>query len=1011
MIKKVLFPFVIMMLSYASFSQPTFAVTDPELKYKEVKEYFSREQYALAYPLIKELKTAYPANTATDHAYLNDDILFFEIICELKLLQPVGKENAERYIATVNNQPRNEQMSFHLAHYYFLLDDFEHAVSYFEKAGYENLNNNQIADAKFEKAYAYFNLKKFANAKPLFYEIQQIPDHKYNIPSNYYYGFISYNDGQYAEALKSFKLVETHDDYKGVVPYYIAEIYYFQGKKDEALKYGESVLAQGSSVYYEQQLKLLTGQLYFEKQQFKKALPLLRDYVATSEKVSKEVLYELSFCYYKENRFEEAIEGFKQLSNERDSMGQNSMYLLGDLYLQTGQKANARNAFLFCANNNSNAKQQRVSRFNYAKLSYELGYQDVALNEMKKYLKDYPGSEYDTEAREILVSLLANTNNFSDALVLYESFDKPTLSMQKVYPRILYGKAIEYLNDHQLVFSETLLDKVLSNSHSGRIIPYANFWKGEIAYRQQRYDDAIRHLGLYLQSGAEAQGEANPATARYNSAYSFLQKENYKQALSYFQQVAVKSSATASLVEQDAFIRSADCLFMLKDFAKAGSMYDQVINSAQTQSDYALYQKAMIAGIKNSNEKVKILNSISRQYPKSGLLQEVNMETALTYLADEKFRDAIPYLDNIIASTDGGLKPKAYLKLGLAYYNSNDNKKALSNYQALIKAYPQSPESAEALGIIKDIYVEEGKPDEYLDLMRKYGINISVSEADSLTYTAGLMKYEKNDCQAAISGFDNYISRYPNGSYILDAQYMRSICQQKNKDYQQALKGYDFIFSKGLNKYFEKATLEAARISYFELKDYASAKKYFESLRLNAVNQDNLLEALRGLVRSYYLMKDYSQANDAAKDLLSKKGISTDDKSIGFLVLGKSQQLANDCTAAIGSFKSAAAINKSSWGAEARYETANCQFTLGNLSASEKAAMAVIKETGSYDYWVTRSYILLGDIFMKQKDYFNAKATYESVAQNAAIAELKAEARQKLDTAIEEEKQQSKISN
>lgn len=1011
MIKKVLFPFVIMMLSYTTFSQPTFAVTDPELKYKEVKEYFSREQYALAYPLIKELKSAYPANTATDHAYLNDDILFFEIVCELKLMQPVGKDNAERYIATVNNQPRNEQVSFHLAHYYFVLDDFENAIRYFDRAGYENLNNSQIADAKFEKAYAYFNGKKFANAKPLFYEIQQIRDHKYYIPANYYYGFISYGEGQYAEALKSFKLVETHDDYKGVVPYYIAEIYYFQGKKDEALAYGESVLAQGSSVYYEQQLKLLTGQLYFEKQQFKKALPLLRDYVAVSDKVSKEVLYELSFCYYKENRFEEAIEGFKQLSNERDSMGQNSMYLLGDLYLQTGQKANARNAFLFCANNNSNAKQQRVSRFNYAKLSYELGYQDVALNEMKKYLKEYPGSEYDTEAREILVSLLANTNNFSDALALYESYEKPTPSMQKVYPRILYGKAIEYLNDQQLGFAETLLDKVLANSLSGKIIPYANFWKGEIAYRQQRYDDAIRLLGLYLQSGAEAQGEANPLTARYNTAYSFLQKENYKQALSYFQQVAVKSSATASLIEQDAYIRSADCLFMLKDFAKAGSMYDQVINNAQPQGDYALYQKAMIAGIKNSNEKVKILNSISRQYPKSGLLQEVNMETALTYLADEKFRDAIPYLDNIIASSDGGLKPKAYLKLGLAYYNSNDNKKALSNYQALIKAYPQSPESAEAMGIIKDIYVEEGKPDEYLDLMRKYGINVSVSEADSLTYTAGLMKYEKNDCQAAIAGFDNYISRYPNGSYILDAQFMRSICHQKNKEYQQALKGYDFIFSKGLNKYFEKATLEAARISYFELKDYSAAKKYFESLRLNAVNQDNLLEALRGLVRSYYLMKDYSQANDASRELLSKKGISTDDKSIGFLVLGKSQQLANDCNAAISSFKSAAAINKSSWGAEARYEMASCQFLLGNLAASEKAAMSVIRETGSYDVWVTRSYILLGDIFMKQKDYFNAKATYESVAQHAAITELKAEARQKLDAAIEEEKQHSKISN
>ncbi|MEO7522594.1 MAG: hypothetical protein ABIT58_00790, partial [Ferruginibacter sp.] len=86
-------------------------------------------------------------------------------------------------------------------------------------------------------------------------------------------------------------------------------------------------------------------------------------------------------------------------------------------------------------------------------------------------------------------------------------------------------------------------------------------------------------------------------------------------------------------------------------------------------------------------------------------------------------------------------------------------------------------------------------------------------------------------------------------------------------------------------------------------------------------------------------------------------------------------------------------------------------LTSDNVSAAEKAAMAAIKETGSYDEWVTKSYILLGDIFMKQRDYFNAKATYESVAKNAAITELKNEAQQKLDIAISEEKQNSKIGN
>ena len=71
--------------------------------------------------------------------------------------------------------------------------------------------------------------------------------------------------------------------------------------------------------------------------------------------------------------------------------------------------------------------------------------------------------------------------------------------------------------------------------------------------------------------------------------------------------------------------------------------------------------------------------------------------------------------------------------------------------------------------------------------------------------------------------------------------------------------------------------------------------------------------------------------------------------------------------------------------------------------------MAVIKETGSYDFWVTKSYILLGDIFMQQKDYFNAKATYESVAKNSVNPELKSEAEEKFQRAAAEEKSNSKI--
>ena len=66
------------------------------------------------------------------------------------------------------------------------------------------------------------------------------------------------------------------------------------------------------------------------------------------------------------------------------------------------------------------------------------------------------------------------------------------------------------------------------------------------------------------------------------------------------------------------------------------------------------------------------------------------------------------------------------------------------------------------------------------------------------------------------------------------------------------------------------------------------------------------------------------------------------------------------------------------------------------LSVAEKTAFEVIKKQAGYEYWVTKSYLLLGDIYHKQLDYFNAEATYQSIIANATFADLKKEAQEKL---------------
>ena len=1006
--KQIIFLLITAVFSLNVIAQPNQAITDPEKKFKQAAAYFVMEQYALAYPLLAELKAQYPDNTSGDHAYINDDVNYYYIMCELKMQQPLAEQEALQYINTVNNESRRQMLSNQLAKYYFFKEDFSTAILYYEKAGSANLSNTEIADTKFEKAYCYFMLKRFTEAKPLFREITQLNSNKYFFPSNYYYGYICFGDRQYKEALRVFKLLETKEEYKDKVPYYIAQIYYLLDNKEMALSYTEKVLSNGAQLLNKKELNLLTGQLYFDKKDYKTALPLLEAYVKNNDSVRNEILYELGYCYFENDQPEKAIEQFKQLSSGTDSLGQNSMYMLGNCYLKTNQKENARNAFQYCASNSSNAKQQQVSKFIYSKLSYELGYTDVALQEMKKYVTDYPGSEYDTAAKEIMVNLFANTSNFANALELYESFDKPSKSLQQVYPRILYGRSVELVNDQQLNTADELLLKLLDLPASG-LTPYANFWRGEIAYRNKNYDYAIRYLDLFLLSRSPSLGEANDTTARYDLGYSWLQKEFYDKALGYFEQITKTTSTVAPFLEQDAYIRSADCYFMAKEYEKAGSMYENMLNNAFPQSDYALFQKAAIAGIKNSSEKIRILNSLIHLYPASNMGPDVNMEIANTYLADEKFSDAIPYLNKLLADKEAAnIKPMVYLKLGLSYYNINMNKEALENYKALIQQFPSSPEAEEALANVKNIYIEDGKPAEYLEMMSKNGKSISPVEADSLTYIAAEIKYTANDFATAITGFNNYLSLFPAGAHVLEANYFIAECYDKNKEWAKALTGYDYVNSKGLNRYFERATMEAARICYFELKNYERALVYFESLRTGAVNQDNLLEALRGSVRCYYQLKDFAKANDAAKSLATKKGVSTDDRSIALLVLGKSQQLNNNYAEAISSFKACAAINKTAWGAEARYEIASCQFTMGSYVLAEKSALAVIKETGSYDNWVTKSYILLGDIFMQQKDYFNARATYESVSKNAVIPELRQEAQKKLNNAIAEEKATSK---
>lgn len=1010
-----LLPGLVLFNCFTASAQQSYIYLHPDKTFRDARQLFEDGKYAVAMQLFRKTLDDIDYFQETNRQLVYQDAQYYYAVSALELDQPDGEQLAKKFISTVDNAPRRQLASFHLARYYFHQNKLKEAIPYYEQAGIDNLSNTEVTEARFELGYCYFNLKDFNQAQPLFASIKDVQG-KYYIPSNYYYGFIAYYNKQYDQALQSFRKVVNEKKYDIIVPYYIAEIYYYQGKPDEVLSYSLPYIQKGN-LYYDLDLKHLVGQTYFEKKEYAKALPYLEEYQDNTDHLQKEDVYELAYCYYQTNQLAKAISGFKQLSGTTDSLGQNSMYLLGDCYLKTDQKANARNAFAFCARSNYNPKQQEISRFNYGKLSYELGYQDAALMELKSFIRDYPSSPDDAEARELLARLFMNTNDYKNALSVLESIPDKSPGVRQAYQKITYGRATQLINDGQLDEADKLLDVSLQYPGDQQLQQLAWFWKGEINMRRNNYDGAINDFNRYLSAGssspAAASGEANIQTANYNLGYCLLSKGNYQEALTRFQQAETAFGPNGKRIADDASLRAADCYYMMKDYNNALNIYNKVISGNQQGADYATYQKGLIMGINGDNtQKISLLKQLTQQYPASGFNTDADYEIAVTYINNQQYQAAIPYLQNVVKNDPNGANaPKALLKLGLASQNLNDNTGAISYYQQVVQKYPNSPDAADALQSLRTLYVNSGNTDAFLSFLRSTGKTINPSVEDSVTYAAGEAKFGNGDFPGALSAFNNYLSRFPSGQFVLNANFYKAECLYAQKDYAGALPAYEYVLSQGNSRFTERSALQAARINFYQVKDYAKSKQEYRQLKDVATTRENTLEALRGLLRSDYQLRSWDEVKTDAQSLLATGNISTDDQIVSHFYLGKAYQAGSACDTAIAEFRNVAALTKSELGAEARYDIADCYFRQNDLKSAEKAAFDVIKTTPSYDYWIASAYILLGDIYAAEKDYFNAKATLQSIVDNCKIPALVTSAKDKLEQVIAAERAASRIKN
>jgi len=945
---------------------------------------------------------------------------YYNTLSRIRLDLPGALEGAKTYIATTVNQVYRQRTAFAMAQYYFQKNELVTAIDYYELAGIRNLGNSEIADAKFELAYCYFNELRFDKAKPLFASIKELQDGKYYNAGNYYYGLLAYNDKNYDEALKSFERIHNLDQYKDIVPYYEAEIHYFKGNYDKVLGISGRYLKKKDKLYYDKELNILTAQTLFEQKKYAEALPYFEYYYNTSEKIRKEELYEMAFTYYRLEKWKSAIEKFQPLSNSQDSLGQTSMYLLGDCYLKVGDKKGARNAFGLCADMDFNPSQQRDAGFLYAKLSYELGYESIATRRLNSFIQTYPESAFTNEAKTLLTGLLAKSSNFGEAFAIISDMPIKDNQTWAIYQQVALGRAMQLMQAGQLKAADSVLNLSLQQPVKPDYEAVAYFWKGEIAYRERRYPQSVHFITTFLTKAKgyeedirQISKQATIQNANLNLGYAQLENENYGSAREAFTAAQQdKAGGYSDIMAADAVLREADASFMEKDYTKASSLYDKAIAGGIDNPDYARFQKSLILGLQSkNNDKISLLNEIILKQPASDYKVQAQYELAVTYLETDRNTEAASLLENLAAKGENAsIRSKSLMKLGYAYQESGRNKDAAEIYKNFLREFPAAPERNAVMDALRNIYITDGKPEEFDAFVKSQNLpSLSETELDNTYYAAAETEYANSNWEKAIQAFGKYLDKYPSGLSANKAVYYRAESYYQLNNKEKALKDYDVVLEAGWSDFSENAAERAGEIA-MQQKDYAAALKYYEKLRTSAMGSEHLQVAYAGLMKAAYESGDFTNAAAHAEALAALPDITPVLATEAQFYKARSMQQAGKLDEARAIYDAVDKKNQGAISAEARYRMAEMLLAQQKLKEAEVAAGYAIQGGTGQEYWMVKTYILMADILAAQKDYFNAKATLQSVVKNSADKTLKAEALEKLEKVKQLEKETSKLS-
>ena len=926
---------------------------------------------------------------------------YYAGVCAMELFNPDAINMLNAVVLKYPEHSKAQPALFNLGKYFYRVKDNKSALKYLTQVNDVALTPTDASEFWFIKGYCHFKTEQFDEAKLAFKHIKD-EEGKYYEASNYYYGYVAYRQGNQDEAMDHFKRIRKSRTFGPLSQVYIAQIYFSRKQYSDVVSFGDTI--SNKEIIYD--VAGIVGQSYYELANYSKALPYLERFNSNPpvSKTNKDI-YRLGYCYLIAGNYEKAIEQLGSIAGEKDTLAQYASFNLAQAYLKSDKKQQARKAFDVSYKLGFNKDLTELSLFNFAKLSFELSYQQDALKDLVKFVNEYPESPYIDEARSSLSELLLSTKNYKDAIKTLESIQKPTHDNNMAYQRVCYYRAEELYLNNDYPNSEAYFDKSVQFDFDKRLFALCHFWLGELQYKKGNYAKASEYYQKFQQF-PETKDTRFYSMAMYNRGYTQLKQDNYDVSIEAFKQFTQTDYAKNNIeIYTDAMMRIADCYFVLRNYAKALESYEVIVLKKLNGSDYALYQQAMIYGVENKYaQKIGCLNTLISNYKKSPYIDDALFEIANVNLQTENYLEALQGFQNIIENYPRSMYiRKAMLNKGLCYYNQNKDDQALDAFKVLITNYSTSDEAREGLVIVKNIFVNKGESEEYLEFVKVLpNVTLSPTYQDSVTYESAFNSYKNGDCEKAIKGFGNYITKFGGGFFILKANYYKAECDFKLKNYDAALIGYEYAATYNRNDFTERSTRQTA-VLYFMKKNYEKAFDYYSSLERIASTRDNIGIALLGQMKSAAFLNKADTVAQVSFKYLNSAVTQKEGLIEAHLYIARYYFKQNMADSALPEYQYVMKETKNAMAAESKYSIAYIQFLKKEYKKAKKNIFELADNYSAYDYWVAKGYILLADLYLLEKDNFQAKATLQSIIENYEGADLKQVAIDKMKSIIEAE--------